>query len=460
MKNNSITAAVATVTTGIALVLAAPAHGAAPGQITMAMDLGVNVSRSAAAVGSDGTLYFGGTDGFLNAVDPVKQQLKWVFHTGNNLDATPMVGDDGTIYAGSFDQTLYALNPNGTERWHFTTGGQLQNSGTLDFSGRLFLGSDDKRLYVLDARTGRSLWNLQLGGKVSAKPLCGPDGTIYIQTEGHQVSGVNLTEVIAINPVSRSSRWTLELGTGTYDTPAWGPNNTLYVARNDNVYAINAGSGAIKWVFQPDGAVNTSLVVGPDGTVYFGSKDDYLYAVSSAGKFRWRTKSDGHDLYSAPAVGADGNVYFGAGGYFYGLYATDGQIRWQTRKGSTYQVSDTLLTAAGLLHYGSANGLVYTVQAETTAPRMPGWNLGYGDLRRSGRVNPGVSEVTFLPCHREKDAIDLVFLGAPGATYQVQSTADYQSWSPVADVTSANGAFYLPAQKIGNGNAFFRAVRK
>ena len=80
-------------------------------------------STSSPALGPDGTVYVGATNGQLYALSPLDGTQKWAFHTGGTIFSCPALGQDGTVYVGASDGKLYAVNPDGTQKWAFTTGG-------------------------------------------------------------------------------------------------------------------------------------------------------------------------------------------------------------------------------------------------------------------------------------------------------------------------------------------------
>ena len=62
-----------------------------------------------AAVGSDGTVYAGSSDGYLRALDGKTGGVKWTFQTGHSAWISPAIASDGTVFAGSKDGKLYAI---------------------------------------------------------------------------------------------------------------------------------------------------------------------------------------------------------------------------------------------------------------------------------------------------------------------------------------------------------------
>jgi outer membrane protein assembly factor BamB len=74
--------------------------------------------------------------------------LKWKFKTGNYVYSSPAIGTDGTVYVGgSYDHYLYAINSNGTLKWKFLTGNIVKSSPAIGSDGTVYVGSNDH--YIL-----------------------------------------------------------------------------------------------------------------------------------------------------------------------------------------------------------------------------------------------------------------------------------------------------------------------
>ncbi len=69
---------------------------------TDASEVGV---MSGALIDADGSLYFGGHDDFLYAIDP-RGRLRWAFPTHGDIDGTPTLVGDGAIVFGSEDGAI------------------------------------------------------------------------------------------------------------------------------------------------------------------------------------------------------------------------------------------------------------------------------------------------------------------------------------------------------------------
>jgi len=132
-------------------------------------------THSSPAIGSDGTIYFGGWDK-LYALNP-NGTKKWEFITDSDIESSPSIGLDGTIYFGCWDK-LYALNPNGTKKWEFITGDDIESSPAIGSDGTIYFGSWDQNFYALNP-DGTKKWEFITGSGIESSPAIGSDGTIY-----------------------------------------------------------------------------------------------------------------------------------------------------------------------------------------------------------------------------------------------------------------------------------------
>jgi outer membrane protein assembly factor BamB len=99
------------------------------------------------AVASNGTVYVGNSDG-LRAVNGHTGAVVWHFSSANVTDAAA-IGGDGTIFFGTQDGTFYALHPDGTLRFSVKANGQIASAPAIASNGTVYFVSDDGYLYAL-----------------------------------------------------------------------------------------------------------------------------------------------------------------------------------------------------------------------------------------------------------------------------------------------------------------------
>ncbi len=217
---------------------------------------GRTFSRSSPAIAGDGTIYVGGNDQALHAINH-DGSPRWTFKTGDLIGAPPSIGADGTIYVASYDGRLYAVDPEGSERWSVVVrrggasfqsiqsppsigpdgaiyvlgegvfainpGGSIRwhfDSGTsgsrttplLGVDGNVYIAAG-RAVTALDAQ-GKLLWDYHPGGRISASPAIGIDGTIiatsFFDRDGGTIHGIVETE--STNGGYAGSPWPTQRG--------------------------------------------------------------------------------------------------------------------------------------------------------------------------------------------------------------------------------------------------------
>ncbi|MBP6963896.1 MAG: PQQ-binding-like beta-propeller repeat protein [Armatimonadetes bacterium] len=328
---------------------------------------------SSCAVGTDGTVYVGGST-YLYAINS-NGTLKWRSSIGSSTRSSPAIGSDGVIYIGSGNNKLYAFNSNGTQKWAYTTGGGIQSSPAIGPDGTVYCGSSDGYLYALNA-TGTLKWRRTIGGCAMTSPAVASDGTIYIGGSNQCLN--------AINP-NGTVKWQYQTGANVSSTPAISPDGSrIYVSSLDlNLYCISS-AGAKIWNFaiiQLASKTPSSPALGPDGTIYIGSNDNKLFAVNPDGTEKWHYTT-GFDVRSSPAVGADGTIYFGAwDGFLYALNPDGTRKWWHLTQGSIF--SSPAIDGTGSVVIPSWDGYVYGNLNHNVATTTPPANLQATPLSES-----------------------------------------------------------------------------
>jgi outer membrane protein assembly factor BamB len=303
---------------------------------------------SSPAIGVDGTIYIGGTDMQLHAINP-DGTMKWTFPTGGKVYSSPAIGADGTIYVGSDDFNMYAINQDGSLKWTFPTGNWVFSSPAIDADGTLYFGSLDNHLYAVNP-DGSLQWSFLAGDWVRSSPVIGDDGSIYF--------GCYDFHIYALKP-DGSLKWKYLTGKGIYASPAIGANGTIYIGSfDDNLYAMNP-DGTVKWSFLMGDNISSSPAIANDGTIYVGSWDMNMYAINPDGSLKWAFPT-GNWVNSCPTIGADGIIYFGSADHRFYAVKPNGFLKWKLITDNWVR-SSPAIARDGTIYFGSEDSMVYAI---------------------------------------------------------------------------------------------------
>lgn len=275
-------------------------------------------------------------------------QIKWQFHTNNQVLSSPVVVD-GTLYVGSSDHSVYALDAgSGTLKWKFKTEGRVTSSPAVS-SGLVFFGSYDSNFYAVDAAAGTLKWKFKTAGERR-----------FAATHIH--GGEPATEKMP-DPFDFYLSSPVVAGRAVY-----------FGSGDGNVYSLDVGTGALKWKFQTGEVVHASPALA-DGVLYVGSWDSYFYALEAAtGKEKWRFKT-GDDpgihnqvgIQSSAAV-SSGIVYFGCrDSKFYAVDVATGKQVWAFPNKGSWVIGSPAVSDGKVYFATSDSGLFHAVDAKSGA---------------------------------------------------------------------------------------------
>jgi outer membrane protein assembly factor BamB/nitrous oxidase accessory protein NosD len=425
---------------------------------------GGSITSPSPAIGSDGTIYAGSSDGKLYALNP-DGSVKWTYTTGGAV-YSPIVGPNSIIYFGSYDAFVYALNPDGTLKWRYKTHGTILCRPTVGSDGTVYVGSCDCNLYALNP-DGTLKWNYTTEYSVrdiNGGPAIGSDGTIYVE------SGGDFGKIYALNP-DGTLKWYCIVGQYSDGPPTVGSDGTIYVSGYDNtLYALNP-NGTPKWNYFTGGGTSYTpiggLAISTDGTIYFGNYDGIFFAINSNGTQKWNYTLGGR-VYGSPTVGSDGTIYVGS--YDCKMYAfnSNGTLLWTyTTNGAIY--GSATIGANDTLYFGSDDKNIYaiantvcranqtnggaplTVQfnASDISPGSWSWDFGDGNSSTDQNpihtyLNPGFYNVTLTVTRSNGQIRTVKFPQYIKAYYSPVS--NFTASTPWGSVPGVDAAVYNPIQ--------------
>ncbi|HEY96659.1 MAG TPA: PQQ-binding-like beta-propeller repeat protein [Dehalococcoidia bacterium] len=228
---------------------------------------------------SDGRLYFGGSDGYVYALDAETGDFLWEADTRSEdykrdkIWATPAIAD-GTMYIGSTNKVFYAFNTaDGSRKWVFPTEGAV-TATPLVVDGTVYIGSHDRYLYALNAADGTLKWKFMAENWFWAKPLLHDgkiyaaclDGKVYVldAATGSKLNEFDLEEPLASDPVMHD-------------------DNVIFCTREGAIYSINTAQNSLRQLAVIDEGkveINGPLAI-HDGVIYIHTSDLLLRRVNA-----------------------------------------------------------------------------------------------------------------------------------------------------------------------------------
>lgn len=237
----------------------------------------LNVMKGSPGVKGD-RVYVGDLDGKFYCLNTADGKLVWTFETGGEI--TSGCNFHGpNVLIGSHDSTLYCLDAagdgNGTTKkvWEVKIDGPVNGSPAVA-GDTTFVAGCDNVLHVIDAKTGKELGNVDLGGQAAATAAVLGDFA-YVGTMSNQV--------VAVNWAKREKAWAFETKARQqpfYSSAAATEEMIVAGGRDQRVYGLDRKTGNPVWSFVAGGMVDGSpAVVG--GRVYVGSlsRDGLFYVL-------------------------------------------------------------------------------------------------------------------------------------------------------------------------------------
>ena len=261
----------------------------------------------------------------------------WTFDAGSPLWAGATFAD-GTVYAGGQDGALHAVDArSGRKRWSFKAGGPIRTRPTVT-GADLYFQADDGFLYKLGAGSGEVRWRVRVVEKpIERLPFDNPKsrydrfGSDVTVAGGRLYLGTHDGRVVAIDPARGEKAWEFASGDSVLAAPAVEGDRVFFGSFDGYVYALEAETGKLVWTRDTKGAiVSTPAVVG-DRVVVGNRNYDLVGLDARSGEPLW-TRYIWFSWVESSAAARDGVVYVGSSdaAAVYAFDARTGERRWKT----------------------------------------------------------------------------------------------------------------------------------
>jgi outer membrane protein assembly factor BamB len=254
----------------------------------------------ASPVFHDNTIYIGGMDGYLYAIDKQTGNEKWKFNSQQPILSTALVANDRVYFISG--GKLFAIHmSSGEELWSYCASEQ---SGTAQFDE----------------------WDYH-----HSSPYIN-DNVIYFGDDWGNMNGVNAESG------ELDFRFTSEVKKAIRSTPVIQDNVIFFGDYLGITYAVNILDSSMVWSYIPYenlpyegfGMSDSKFVIYKDG-LYFGSRNPNFYCLDvTNGDVKWKiSDSFGSWLSGSPVINND-TLFFGASDnhLFYAIEPETGQIFW------------------------------------------------------------------------------------------------------------------------------------
>ena len=332
-------------------------------------------NKSSPAVAGEGTIYFGGGDGFFYAVAP-DGSPRWKYQAGEYILSSPAVARDGTIYFGSAPRGgiprrqsfqdksrkdnsstgyFYAINPDGTLKWRFITGGWVASSPAVTRDNKVVVGCNDHHVYCLNP-DGTLHWKYKTGQKILSSPAVAADGAVYFGSEDSYFYALDS---------NGKMKWKFKGGNKFFSSPAIDDEGLVYIGNDDGYLYVFKPGGDLAWKKKFPAPVTSTPSFTRDGDIIVGCEDGGVYRLAAGGKVKWIFKG-GDEFFSSPIIDPDGRIYVGCEDNFLYCISSAGKLVWKFETGD-YVESTVSIAPGGILYLSGEDKLLYALRGKVTS---------------------------------------------------------------------------------------------
>ncbi|MFV8259039.1 PQQ-binding-like beta-propeller repeat protein [Bdellovibrio bacteriovorus] len=265
-------------------------------------------------------LFVGASDGNFYSIEASTGKVQWTFNTKSENLAAPLL-EDGIVYFLAGNSVFYALDAStGHQVWLYSRQDTSQfsirgGSQAALSNGTLYVGFSDGSVVALNAKTGSSLWEVQLNRNKRFRDI---DATPVVEGNQLYVAGYD-DKLYCLSADKGEVVWRID--GGGYSGVTVVGDKLIYPTTNGEVQALNKASGDKLWSYKLKDGIATQVRT-YKGVLVFGESQGSLRFLDANGGTEVGSFEPGRGILSSPQVDEKaGRVYFISGEA--NLYAID-----------------------------------------------------------------------------------------------------------------------------------------
>lgn len=265
-------------------------------------------------------LFIGASDGNFYSIEASTGKVQWTFGTKSENLAAPII-EDGIVYFLAGNSVFYALDAaTGQQVWlhsrQDTTQFSIRGGSQASLhNGVLYVGFADGSLVALNAKTGASLWEVQLNRNKRFRDI---DATPVVDGNQIFVAGYD-DKLFCLSADKGEILWRVD--GGGYSAVTMVGDKLIYPTTTGEVLALKKDSGDKLWSYKIKDGIATQVKT-YKGVLVFGESQGALRFLDVNSGTVVGSFEPGRGILSSPQVDEKNNrVYFISGEA--NLYAID-----------------------------------------------------------------------------------------------------------------------------------------
>ncbi|MBN1925617.1 MAG: PQQ-binding-like beta-propeller repeat protein [Prolixibacteraceae bacterium] len=189
-----------------------------------------NFLNSAPAVSGNNAV-FGGCDGFLHIVDMTQGTSSGKIEVATYVASSPAIVDK-IAYIGDYDGGFTCMDLDQKKIvWRYQNPeNDLPFIASPSVTGdRIFIGSRDKFVYCFNRKNGEIIWKKNTGSRVDASTVVNKKHVLVVNMRG---------DLMVLDIKTGKTIWNYELGIGIINTPAVIQNAIILAGSDGSIYCL------------------------------------------------------------------------------------------------------------------------------------------------------------------------------------------------------------------------------